>query len=84
MAGRYHDGRIPRRGCVWRAVPSRRFLELVGCLVLGAAVDAPDDIAGVAVLVARRTVELVAEGVTPPAAYEMALGDVGLAGERSA
>ena len=77
-AGRYHDDRRRRRReCVWRAVPSRRFMELVGCLVLGGTVDAPDDVADLAVAVARRTAELIIiEGERPDLAYEQAISEL--------
>lgn len=42
-------------------------------MMLGVPVDAPDDVAPVAVAVARRTLELVAGGYGPAAAYEQAL-----------
>jgi hypothetical protein len=69
-----------RRGCVWRAVPERRFAELVGCLILGAAVDAPDDVADAALAVAERTLDLVGRGLNPPQAYQVALIELGVVG----
>jgi hypothetical protein len=70
MGGRRH-----RRGCAWRVVPSRRFAELVGCLVLGLPADVPDGIADPVVAVAQRTLQLVADGMSPAAAYERALAE---------
>jgi hypothetical protein len=63
---------------VWRALPDRRLAELVGALVIGQAVNAPDEVAGVALVLAGRVLELVGQGLTPPAAYQAALGELGL------
>ena len=56
---------------VWyRVVPERRLAELVGTLVLGLPVDAPDDMADAVVAVARGTLRLIGCGVAPGVAYE--------------
>jgi hypothetical protein len=63
---------------VRRVGTTRRFSELVGCLMLGAAVAAPDDVAAIALEVAERTLALIDEGLPPRVAYQMALMNLGL------